>query len=111
MEEIIDPFVNLLKVLADSTRLRIIDLLKNNELTANNIEIKLNKSQSTISQQLSKLIAVDILQVRREGVKKYFSIKNPEIFTILSAVNAYISNRNKEKIEDIASKDILDTLY
>ncbi|NVM29055.1 MAG: winged helix-turn-helix transcriptional regulator [Candidatus Helarchaeota archaeon] len=111
MEELIDPIVLFLKVLADSTRLKIIELLKNTEMTANDIELKLNKSQSTTSQQLSKLIAADILQVRREGVKKFYSIKHPEIFTVLSSVNSYISSRDKEKIEDIASKDIIDTLH
>ncbi len=111
MEELIIPVVTFLKVLADSTRLRIIEILKNKEMTANDIETKLNKSQSTTSQQLKKLITSDILQVRQDGAKKFYSIKHPEIFTVLSSINSYISNLNKEKIEDIASKDIIDTLY
>ncbi len=111
MEELIEPLVNFLKVLADSTRLKIINFLKNGENSANHIQTALNKSQSTISQQLKILTNADILNVRREGVKKIYSIKNPQIFEVLSVLNSYILNTTKDKIENLTTFDILDTLH
>lgn len=111
MEELIEPLVKFLKVIADSTRLKIINLLKSGEKTANTIQASLAKSQSTISQQLKILTNADILVVRREGVKKFFKIKDPQIFEVISSISDYLSHLNKEKIDTLTSLDVLDTLH
>jgi DNA-binding transcriptional ArsR family regulator len=111
MEELIELKVKFLKALADSTRLRIILFLKDGENTANNIQDVLDKSQSTISQQLKSLVENDVLEVRRDGVKKYYKIKNPLIFDVISAVDVFLSESKQQKVGDLTSLDILDTLH
>ncbi|MFX1293748.1 MAG: ArsR/SmtB family transcription factor [Promethearchaeota archaeon] len=111
MEELIEPIANFLKVLADITRLKIIKFLKDSENTANNIQTAMKKSQSTISQQLKILTNADILEVRRVGAKKVYKIKNTQIFDVISFINTYLSSITKDKIEDLVSLDILDTLH
>ena len=111
MNEVNENIVNFLKIIADTTRLSILQFLKNNETTASEIQGALNKSQSTISQQLKLLINVELVSFRRVGAKKFYKIKNPEIFNILSIIMAFISNQNKEKIDQLTSIDILDTLH
>ena len=106
-----EKIANFLKVLADTTRLDILELLKGGEKHANQIQTALNKSQSTISQHLKTLTNADLVKVRREGTKKFFFIKDNHIFDIISSANSFISSLDKEKIDVISSVDILDTLY
>jgi len=124
MEELIEPIVEFVKVLADSTRLRIIELLRDSERSAYDLQTILKKSQSTISQQLKILNTANIITFRKEKktflneqgqsfsrIVKMYSIRNPQIFTVLATINSFLSDLNKEKIEDISSKDILDVLH
>ncbi|MHA1275748.1 MAG: ArsR/SmtB family transcription factor [Candidatus Helarchaeota archaeon] len=111
MEELIELKVKFLKVLADSTRLKIILLLKAGESTANTIQDTLRKSQSTISQQLKILVDSDILEARRDGVKKYYSIKHPHIFDVISSIDLFLSESKQKKVGDLTSLDIVDTLH
>jgi len=55
MSEITEFTINFLKVLADQTRLQILDLLKDHEITQKDIEDNLKLTQSTISQHLKTL--------------------------------------------------------
>ncbi len=68
-------------------------------------------SQPAISQQLKKLENADLLEVRKKSRKKYYKIKDPQIFQILNLINLYMSNISKDKIEELADIDILDTYY
>ncbi len=111
MDELITPIIKLLKVLSDSTRLKIIEFLRNGEQTANDIQTQLDKGQSTISQHLKVLINADLIQARPDGVKKYYKIKHPQIFNVISTINSFISETTKNKIDDLTSLDIIDTLY
>ncbi|MHA1385504.1 MAG: ArsR/SmtB family transcription factor [Candidatus Helarchaeota archaeon] len=110
MDERNKNIVAFLKVLADVTRLEILNFLKNQEKSASDIQSEIKKSQSTISQQLKILINSDLLSVRREGEKKFYKIKNAQIFDILSIILSFISNQNREKIDNITNLNILDTL-
>lgn len=111
MKEINDKVVKFLKIIADSTRLEILEFLKNNENTANEIINAINKSQSTVSQQLKTLIDADLVISRREGAKKIYKLKNPQIFNIISMIISFITNQNREKIDTMSSLDVLDTLH
>lgn len=106
MEDSVETTVNFLKVLADSTRLKIINLLKGNERTVQEIQDLLNRSQSTISQQLKILTSADLLEVRQEGAKKYFKIRDPQIFELVSMIESFIFES-----QDPTAQAVLDTLH
>ncbi|MFX0134224.1 MAG: ArsR/SmtB family transcription factor [Candidatus Hodarchaeota archaeon] len=110
MKEVDEKIVRFLKVIADVTRLEILNFLKNTEKTASEIQDAINKSQSTVSQQIKILISADLVSSRRDGAKKYYMIKNPKIFDVISLIKSYISTQDREKIEKITSIDVLDTL-
>jgi len=55
MSENKTQFIEFLRILADQTRLDILDLLQHEKKTSLQIQKKLNKSQSTISQHLKAL--------------------------------------------------------
>ena len=55
MSELKKDIIEFMKILADQTRLEILDLLNHENRTSSQIQSTLNKSQSTISQQLKVL--------------------------------------------------------
>jgi len=101
---------NFLKVLGDETRLKIIDFINRGKRTSIEIQEALKKSQSTISQHMKVLVEEDILTFDRDSAKKLYRIKNPEILNIISIINAYLEQRNHQKVEEISDSAISDTL-
>ncbi len=112
INNITDNVVDLLKVLADPTRLDILEFLKiKGEKSAGAIQKALDKTQSTMSQHLKILVIAELLSVRKESRSKYYKIKYLQIFKILSLIKLFLSNRAKERIEELTNIDIIDTLY
>lgn len=116
MIEITENLTEFLKILADKTRLEILEFLRDiGEKSASEIENNLKKSQSTISQQLKILVKAKLIDVRRESRNKFYKIRDSDIFKILDNVNDFIFNMDKkefeEKMKEYSEKDILDTLY
>ena len=110
-----DNLVDLFKILADKTRIEILEFLNDKkEKNASWIQKSLNKGQSSISQQLKILVNADLLEVRKESRNKFYKIKNPEIYKIINISKAFISNKTKEelelKLQELSSSDIRDTL-
>lgn len=110
MKSKLDALVTLLKVLGDETRLNILNLLRSGEKNSIIIQETLNKSQSTVSQQLKNLLNEKLITVHNKGSKKYYKIHNPNIFDILNQLDQFIYNLNKEKIETLSTSDIMDIL-
>ncbi len=70
-EKSLQPF---LKALADPTRERIVLLLRNYELSVNEICNVLGMGQSRVSRHLKILLDADVLDCRREGLSAYYSL-------------------------------------
>ena len=79
--------LKIFKALCDETRLRIIEILLQDEKCVCEIVDLLNKTQSTVSIQLNKLQDLGILESRREGKRVYYRIVNPKIKKILSKID------------------------
>lgn len=67
------------EVLADATRLSILDLLRTGERTVNDITDNVDIRQSGVSRHLGILHAAGFVQVRREAQRRYYSLR-PEPF-------------------------------
>lgn len=92
---------NLFKVLSDVNILNIILKLKNGEHSFQELQTKLELSQSNLSHLMKKLTEVKIIIFRREQRKKFYSIKNENIFKILIETKAFLMEIQKEYIEDL----------
>ena len=66
-----------LKALADETRLKIVSILSTQTLNVGEIAEALQLTQSTASRHLALLAKTDILNVRRDGTMRYYTL-NPE---------------------------------
>ena len=72
------------KVFADSTRIRILYVLKCSEMCVCDIAQILNMSQSAISHQLRVLKQMKLVKNRRDGKTIFYSLADDHITTILS---------------------------
>ena len=102
--------VDFLKALTDETRLEIIELLQEREMTAGEIEELLQKSQSTISQHLSKLVNNSIIKFEKKNNIKHYLIGNNRILNLINNINSIVLELSREKFIDLRDLDIKDTL-
>ena len=70
---------DILKALSDPLRLKIIYLLKKEELCGCHIDFVLDKPQSTISHHLTILRKSNLINWRKEGKWTYFSLADSKL--------------------------------
>lgn len=72
------PFVHgswdMLKLLSDPTRVRLLSLLRTEELSVGELGEILDMAQSRVSSQLAQLRTHELVQDRREGKKAFYSL-------------------------------------
>ena len=73
----------LFKAFGDTTRVRILWLLLNNEQCVGDIAQSLDISQSAISHQLRFLKQMHLIKVRRDGKNSLYSLADDHVRTIL----------------------------
>jgi DNA-binding transcriptional ArsR family regulator len=72
----------ILKTLGQSTRLKIIDFLRNGERCVCEIFPAISEESNT-SRHLNLMVSSGILFRRKEGVKIFYAVKHSEIFEIV----------------------------
>jgi ArsR family transcriptional regulator len=79
---------DLLKALSHSTRLAILDILRDGEQCVCHMEATLGLRQAYISQQLMILKQAGLLESRRDGLNLYYRVIKPEVFGVLDTARA-----------------------
>ncbi len=82
-----DEKIKLLKAMGDDTRIKILQYLLNGEKCACTIVPFIGKAQPTVSQHLKILVEAGILDVRRDGTKMLYKIKNDQAVRILEIMD------------------------
>ncbi len=103
-------FIEFLRILADQTRLDILDLLRYDKKTSAEIQTALDKSQSTISQHLKALSNKNLIIFDKFNNVKSYKIKNPNIFNLLVEIKSFVVKINQDKLKDLRDLDVIDTL-
>lgn len=80
--------VELLKALADETRLKILKFVEEGEKCQCEIVPFIGKSQSTVSQHLQTLVASGILECRKEGQRVFYKLKDERVRKLLELINS-----------------------
>jgi ArsR family transcriptional regulator len=93
----------ILKTLADDTRLRIINLLKGRKLSVTDICQVLGKEQSNISKHLTRLRLTGIVIDKRRGNNVYYCLEKPSGTAHRELVNVIV---NGLKDIDVFKNDI-----
>lgn len=75
--------VKIFKALADETRLKIVESLKDNEKCVCEIMPMTGKSQPAVSQHLRILTKAGILEFRKKGTSIYYKIDDQRVINIV----------------------------
>ena len=74
-----DAAANVLKLLADSTRLRILWTLLHGEHSVNDLADHVGARPTAVSQHLAKLRLARLVRTRRDGNRIYYAAENEHI--------------------------------
>lgn len=89
---------DLLKLVANPNRLRILYLLVAGECSVSEIEQRLGIRQPTLSQQLGELRNAEVVATRREHKVVFYSLSDPRMSALLDAIeNILILNRPQRR--------------
>lgn len=97
MEELVAARAEILKAIAQPTRLKILDLLRDGEKCVCEIFPAIDEEQSNTSRHLNILQNCGILQRRKEGIKILYRLKHPEVLTIIDLVSKVLKKEVSDK--------------
>lgn len=83
----VDLVSDCLKVLSNPDRLKILCVLVESELNVQQIELRTEIQQPTLSQQLTVLRKADMVSTRREGKQIFYQVSDPRILTIMQTLH------------------------
>jgi DNA-binding transcriptional ArsR family regulator len=96
-EKVLELKAEILKALAQPTRLKILELLRDGEKCICEIVPAINGEQSNISRHISLMQKSHLVTTRKDGVKVMVSVRDPEIFNILDRISKVLKNQMKEQ--------------
>ena len=75
-----------LRIIGDPTRIRILDLLREQELTVTQITEQLDTSQQNTSKHLGMLLQAGILARRKDGNRSIYGISDTGVYELCEQV-------------------------
>lgn len=81
----------LFRGLGDTTRLSILEILRNGEVTASEIVDRTGQSQSNISNHLACLLDCGLVTNRRQGRHIFYSLKDKKVAKLLKEGDEILS--------------------
>ena len=87
---------DIFQALAHPTRIAIIELLQNGELSAGELMEKLGMEQANVSQHLAVLRSKMIVANRKSGNQVFYSVRDPIITEVLALMRRYFQKHLKE---------------
>jgi len=96
-ERAIQLKAEVLKALAQPTRLKILELLRQGERCICEIVPAINGEQSNISRHISMMQKSGLIATRKDGVKVMVRVKEPEVFEIIDRVGVFLRKQIQEQ--------------
>jgi ArsR family transcriptional regulator len=81
------------KALSHPLRIRILDALREGEVTVGDLTSRLGVEQSTLSQQLAILRNRDLIVARKSASNAFYSVHDPAVFRLLDVAREIFNNR------------------
>ena len=101
-DKVLEFKTRVFKVISDTNRLRILEMLRHGEMCQCDIIPLLDQSQPTVSRHLKLLEEAGLIRSRRDGVRMLYEVVDPHIFNVIDAVDDemidIISNEMAKKI-------------
>lgn len=96
-EKVLELKAEILKALAQPTRLKILELLRNGEKCICEIVPALNGEQSNISRHISVMQKSHLVTTRKDGVRVMVKVGDQKIFDVLDRVSLILRQQIKEQ--------------
>lgn len=78
-DEQVGLVVEVFRMLADATRVRVLWALTAGELSVNELADSVGKQAASVSQHLAKLRMARLVRTRRDGTTVYYSLENEHV--------------------------------
>ena len=85
------------RTLGHPARVRILELLRDGELSVGALQEELGIDSSGTSQHLSALRRIGLVESRREGTSVYYRASDPQVFALLEVGRAIIAHTLTEQ--------------
>ena len=79
----VDLAVEVFRLLADATRVRLLSVLRDGELSVNDLAERVAKPQAAVSQHLAKLRMGRMVTTRRQGNQVFYRLANDHVRTLV----------------------------
>ena len=96
MKELYEIHAEICKVFSNSTRLEILNLLRDEEMSVTELIEKTKLSQANISQHLSIMKSKGIVISDRKGKNIYYKLSNPKIVKAFDIIREVLAEKLKE---------------
>ena len=90
---------SLFQALSHPTRIAIVEVLREGELSAGTIQDRLGIEQANLSQHLAILRSRQIVLNRKEGNQVFYSLKSPVLLEVLDIMRRYFHANLTEAIQ------------
>ncbi len=87
---------NLMSTLGDFTRLKILSCLLDDEKCVSEIFLEIEESQSLVSHQLKVLKEDNLVKIRKEGTKVYYSLIDDHIVRLLKTLEEHVKENSND---------------
>jgi DNA-binding transcriptional ArsR family regulator len=84
------------RTLGHPARVRVLELLKDGELTVGMLQAELEIDSSGASQHLAAMRRQGLLESRREGTSVFYRVRDPRIFQLLETAKQLIGSHLEE---------------
>ena len=93
---------DIFQALAHPTRIAIIEMLRDGEVSAGTIFERLGVEQANASQHLAVLRAKRLVHNRKEGNQVFYSLRSPRLTEVLDAMRRFFEEHLNEAMEMLA---------
>jgi DNA-binding transcriptional ArsR family regulator len=84
------------RTLGHPVRVRVVELLRDGEMTVGDIQAELGIDSSGTSQHLAAMRRQGILEARKEGTSVHYRVRDPRIFQLLESARQVIGSHLEE---------------
>jgi DNA-binding transcriptional ArsR family regulator len=96
-EQVVELKAEILKAMAQPTRLRILECLRKGEKCICEIVPLINGEQSNISRHISVMQKSRLVTTRKEGVRVMVKVRDPKVFDVLDRISQILQSQFKEQ--------------
>lgn len=96
MKDLYCVHAEMCKVFSNSTRLKILNLLRDKEMSVTELIKKTKLSQANISQHLGIMKSKGIVESSRKGKNIYYKLTNPKIIKAFDIIREVLVKKLKE---------------